>query len=128
MDNELMHYGVLGMKWGRRKARNTSDDYKKSRSIKKKHVSEMSNQELKQLNERLQLEANYKNLTSRKKKAGYGKKYINQIEDRMINTAVDNTFKAAKYLKGEILKRSDVQKAISYGEEKISNILKKFKD
>lgn len=132
MNNELMHYGILGMKWGRRKASHqTSDDYSSVKKLRKKHYSEMSNDELQKVNERLQLEANYKKLTAKKKKEkkeSYGKKVIKRIEDRMINTTVDNTFKAAKYLKGELLKRPDVQNAISYGEEKITNILKKFKD
>lgn len=84
MSNELMHYGILGMKWGRRKAtRQTSDDYRSVKKIRKKHYSEMSNAELRKANERLQLEANYKNLT--KKKTGIGKRVV----DRMINRAVD---------------------------------------
>ena len=84
MNNELMHYGILGMKWGRRKTtRQTSDDYRSVKKIRKKHYSEMSNAELRKANERLQLEANYKNLT--KKKTGIGKRVV----DRMINRAVD---------------------------------------
>lgn len=60
-NNELKHYGVLGMKWGRRKAQyNTSDDHNRARELKKKHVSEMSNKELRELNDRQQLESNYK--------------------------------------------------------------------
>lgn len=42
--------------------KNYSQDYKESREIKKKHVSEMSNEELKKLNKRMNLEQDYKRL------------------------------------------------------------------
>lgn len=57
--NELYHYGVLGMRWGRRK-RPMSQDAKYARSLKKKKVSELSNEELRKLNERQNLERNYR--------------------------------------------------------------------
>lgn len=60
-DKELYHYGVLGMKWGRRKSR-MSQDAREAKAIKKKKVSEMSNAELRKLNERRNLERNYKQL------------------------------------------------------------------
>lgn len=61
--DELLHYGVLGMKWGRRKdRRRQSADYKKSRALKKKKISEMSDDELTTLNKRLNLEKNYRSL------------------------------------------------------------------
>lgn len=60
-NNELKHYGVLGMKWGRRKEQyNTSEDHNRARELEKKHPSEMSNKELRELNDRQQLESNYK--------------------------------------------------------------------
>lgn len=72
VDRVLAHYGVKGMRWGvRRNAdgstsrtgkRTKSEDYLESREIKKKHVSEMSNQELRKINERLQLEKTYSQL------------------------------------------------------------------
>lgn len=61
-ESELYHYGILGMKWGKRKARNISTDHKELRDIKKKHVSEMSNEELRKLNKRMDLEQNYHRL------------------------------------------------------------------
>lgn len=71
----LKHYGVKGMKWGvRRKTRKTSSDYNESREIKKKHVSEMSNEELRKLNKRMDLEQNYKRLNP--SYAQRGMKYI----------------------------------------------------
>lgn len=80
MDNNyLQHYGVPGMRWGFRRYQNkngtltkagknrrktNSDDYNESRKIKSKKIREMSNAELKKLNERQQLEKNYRNLNS----------------------------------------------------------------
>jgi hypothetical protein len=70
MDNiYLQHHGVKGMKWGVRKAKrkrdNTkdwSDDAKEAYKLKKKNPSQMSNAELRKLNERIQLEQNYSRL------------------------------------------------------------------
>ena len=71
--DELYHYGILGMRWGRRKEsvagsgkvkntkkNNLSDDAKEAYKLKRKKLSEMSNAELKKLNERTNLERNYK--------------------------------------------------------------------
>lgn len=58
---ELYHYGVKGMKWGVRKKR-WSEDAKTASSIRKKKVKEMSNAELRKLNERTRLEKEYGNL------------------------------------------------------------------
>lgn len=62
--NELYHYGVLGMRWGVRK-RSASQDSSKVKEIRKKRISEMSNQELRDVNNRLQLERQYKDLKRR---------------------------------------------------------------
>ena len=75
-DNELQHWGVPGMKWGVRRYQNKdgslrvtetrkvkrqmSQDAKEVKAIKKKKVSEMSNAELRKLNDRQNLERNYK--------------------------------------------------------------------
>lgn len=79
MSDEVIHYGVLGMKWGRRKDKgnsavgqssedHSSDDAKAATAAKTKAqttgLSSLSNKELQTLNERMNLEANYKRLTT----------------------------------------------------------------
>lgn len=72
--NELQHSGIKGMKWGVRRYQNKdgtltpagkkrySQDYADSRQIKSKKVRQMSNSELKKLNERTRLEQEYSRL------------------------------------------------------------------
>lgn len=88
----LKHYGVLGMHWGirkdehgvrrgRRRARSVSEDYQISRTLRRKHPSQMSNAELRALNERLNLERQYKNLSP--KKVHQGQKFLAEILKEM---------------------------------------------
>lgn len=76
--NELQHAGIKGMKWGvrryqnkdgtltdagkKRYNKNMSDDARVASELKKKKVSELSNSELKKLNERKRLEQEYSRL------------------------------------------------------------------
>lgn len=78
MENlELTHWGIKGMKWGRRRYQNKdgsltpagqerynkmSDDAKTAYNLKQKKISAMSNSELKKLNERIRLEQEYSRL------------------------------------------------------------------
>lgn len=86
MSNELYHFGIKGMKWGRRRYQNRdgtlteegkrrySDDYRRAHSGKS--VQEMSDNELRAVNNRLQMERQYSNLT---KRASKGKKVVQAI-------------------------------------------------
>lgn len=74
-DYELYHHGIKGMKWGVRrfqnkdgtrtalgKKRRWSDDAREASTINKKRVKQMSNAELRKLNERTRLEQEYSRL------------------------------------------------------------------
>lgn len=91
-EEQLKHYGIPGMKWGRRKGkaalkkvkkkvnppkRGASEDYKKAASIRKKKIHQMSNAELRTLNERLQLERSFKDLSA--KDISSGRKFSQNI-------------------------------------------------
>ena len=92
-NNELYHYGVLGMKWGVRKSRGggvsktgrrgrttkerppAHEDYKKAHS--KKSIREMSDTELRSRINRLDMERRYQELNPSTKNRG--RKYVNSI-------------------------------------------------
>ena len=70
VDEYLMHYGVLGMKWGRRKARASSSSEKAPKKRRKSSKEEapkqrrMSNKELQARIKRLKMEKEYAQLTA----------------------------------------------------------------
>ena len=111
MTNELMHYGVLGMKWGVRKDRSSGKSKKKKKTKYKlvvrspiqrqstpkpqpkskpsektfsrpKTVSELSDEELARFIRRAQLEKQYKEITATQKSKG--RKFV---EDVLMNSA-----------------------------------------
>ena len=66
-DYYLAHHGVKGMKWGVRKKRpEAHEDYKRAHSGKS--VRDMSDKELREANNRLQMERQYADLTKKKNK------------------------------------------------------------
>lgn len=86
VEDFLEHYGIKGMKWGQRKRsvreeairakqfaerkRPASEDFKKSRELKKKGARALSNQELKEVNNRLNLEQNFNRMNPNAIKKG----------------------------------------------------------
>ena len=75
-DDFLQHYGVLGMKWGHRKARSTSSSNKKPKRTKNTTTSkpkpkpkptqrELSDEELRAVINRMRLEREYADLQYR---------------------------------------------------------------
>lgn len=116
MNNELYHYGVLGMKWGVRRSRSGSDNsrkrlkrskptidpsYKKAHS--KKKLKYMSDNDLREINNRLNAERQYKDLTRTKSK---GKAAIDAFTSTAKTVAaVATAYKIYKKYGGEILKK-----------------------
>lgn len=100
-DNDLAHVGVKGMRWGVRKGVGSpragkklkgtgqSVDARRVQKIKKKKVSQMSNEELKLLTTRMQLEQNYAKLNPSKIQRGI--KAVKAVGDTIntINTVVN---------------------------------------
>lgn len=87
MTKELMHYGVLGMKWGVRRSKKElerarkrgkrSAEAKSAERLKSRDISELSNEELKELNTRMQLERQYRDL--KKSEMDPGKKFAQEV-------------------------------------------------
>ena len=110
----LYHFGVLGMKWGKRgskkigsrvynhikqnvKKENPSEDHKTKTNLKKKRLHEMSNAELKILNERLQLERQFKDLSSKDISAGrkFAQDILRDVAKETAKDGVKNIIKKA---------------------------------
>lgn len=100
MDNEFAHYGVKGMKWGIRKDRYSgkrrkynkrdqpgeSEDAKTAKKIGRKSLDQMTNEEIRQLNTRMQLENQNKQLLEQRRSAG--KQFLSQTGKNTLNQSV----------------------------------------
>ena len=114
-ENELYHHGIKGQKWGVRRFQNRDgtrtplgkrhevqihNDY--ARAHTKKSIKEMSDDELRMRNNRLNMELQYKQLTDRQKHAG--RKFVEtMLTDSVREIAKDQTKKRAKRALGSVL-------------------------
>ena len=85
----LQHFGVIGMRWGRRKGSRigsrksmphkgkVSDEHADKVAIRAKGLRRMSNADIKKINERMQLEKQYKSLT--KSEISIGQKFVTDV-------------------------------------------------
>ena len=71
----IEHYGVKGQKWGVRRKRGSggrvSDDFRDSREITRKPVSQLSNEQIRKANDRLTLEQNFNRMNADTVKKGH---------------------------------------------------------
>lgn len=107
-DDVLEHFGIPGMHWGKKKGaqistvmaeshqkklESQSADHKTKVSLKKKKVSEMSNDELRALTNRLQLEKQYKDLT--KQDVSKGQKFVTDLLTDVLKETLKGELKGA---------------------------------
>lgn len=81
-DEELMHYGKVGMKWGVRKSSSSrripaTKDFITARELKKKKVHQLTNDEISTLTKRMELEKKFSQLNPSAIKRGQAK--VNDI-------------------------------------------------
>lgn len=81
--DSLAHYGVLGMKWGKRKGSTSETSTGKP---KPKTVSEMSTKEIKAANDRMRAENDYKKLMRERNQPA--KSEMQQKKEKMIKEAL----------------------------------------
>lgn len=123
MNNELYHYGILGMKWGVRRFQNKDgsltsrgksrkkskesdipahEDYSKAHN--KKSVKSMSDAELRARLNRLQMEKNYQTLMG-DENVGKGKKIANGLLKAATTTAAVSGTLLTLYNNGDKIKK-----------------------
>lgn len=111
-DSDIMHFGVLGMKWGVRRKKNsvsrkeqkkrankkTSRDYNETEFLRKRKVKSLSNAQLKKAITRMQLEQQYKQLSKndRSKLRQIGEKFLNDLMTSSTQIAVNTISKSVK--------------------------------
>jgi hypothetical protein len=109
IENILEHFGVKGMRWGVRRSRSgvtatsprvpkqfTSADFRRTQTLRGRKPQQLTNKQLKDLNERMNLEQNYKRMNPRTIDRGHNRvKYLLAFG----TTAATAGGLAAKFLK-----------------------------
>ena len=111
-DSDIMHFGVLGMKWGVRRKKNsvsrkeqkkrankkTSRDYNETEFLRKRKVKSLSNAQLKKAIARMQLEKQYKDLSKndKNKLQKFGEKFLKDLMTSSTQVVVNEIVKSAK--------------------------------
>lgn len=126
MEDYLCHYGVLGMKWGRRKNRqkssntsvkrrnnNRKETSKVNKAPKKKRVKDLSNEELQNKIRRLQMEKQYRDL--KRDEVSAGKKLVGEILKTSGKTL---GVQVANYLGGKAINKAFNDEVIQVGKKK----------
>lgn len=91
-NSELQHVGVKGMRWGfrkkpgggyeesgRAKRGERSADSAEVAELRRHHVATLSNAEIRKINERLNLEQNYRNLERQSSVIGRGRQQVTSV-------------------------------------------------
>ena len=99
--SDLYHFGIKGMKWGinkdrkrsvrTKRSKTDSSDYHESRDLLAKSPNQLSNAQLRKLNERLNLEQQYSNLTKVQKQNGQS--FMSRVQGQLKNVAANEVSK-----------------------------------
>lgn len=116
--DELYHFGMLGMKWGIRrfqnedgtytelgKQRRRKEDYSSKRALQLKSPSEMTDDELRKVTNRMKLENDFKTTKKISTNDNFfskiGRKFIDSYADKLAGAAVTAAILATSKIIGE---------------------------
>lgn len=105
-NNKLAHYGVMGMRWGVKRANKSnstsSSKTKANQEPKKKNAQDMSDEELRKVVNRLQMERQYSQLSEGS--VNKGKQYMQKVIKAGTTVAAVTTTALTIYNNGKKIK------------------------